>query len=130
MFDTELHVILMTDCDRKEVTATAAASSSKQCTVDDFVMNGQQIKIESVESDREAKTDSSPRVQKNPTWSLKTEDEDFYREREVDGREEDPWIHLRVPNHCLACDEQLFTSECVDVKLQTTDDDQLTTTRQ
>ena len=31
------------------------------------------------------------------------------------GTEKDPWIHLRVPDCCPACDEQLFTCGCIDV---------------
>ena len=64
----------------QETTAAATASSSKQCTVDDVVMNGQQAEIEDVESDRETKTDPSSRVQESFTWSLKPEDKDCYRE--------------------------------------------------
>ena len=29
----------------------------------------------------------------------------------------DPWIHLRVPDYCSACDEQLFMCGCIDVNL-------------
>ena len=92
MTDSDFHVNLgvsdhdrrdmtsMTDCDPQGVTAAATASTSKQCTVDDFVMKGQQIKVESVEGDGDAKTGSSSGAQKYPTRSLKSEDECCYRE--------------------------------------------------
>ena len=50
----------MTVCDRQGATTAATTSTTRmQCTVDDFVMFGQQAEIEDVKSDRDTKIDPS-----------------------------------------------------------------------
>ena len=100
----------MTDCDWQGATATATASSRKQCTVDDFVMNGQQAEIEDVKATEKTRLIRVRECKKAPHGAREPEDKDCHREltpgeveldmeaQKLSGTEEDSWIDVRVPN--------------------------------
>ena len=128
----------MTDCDRQEGTATAALSSSKQCSADDFVKDRQRMKTSNAPSSEQCKIDGFA-MDGRQNMSKGTENDgdrcDWYN-RELTAEENtwwakemqqleawasdnggDLWADLRVPNHCPRCNVQLFMCECFDVIL-------------
>ena len=96
MLDTELHVshdlnehdrldmVQTADCDRKEGTATAAensskrcdATSSEQCKIDSFAMDGRQNTSEDIEDDGKLRSDDCYReltAEENTWWAKEME---------------------------------------------------------